>query len=73
MLFRYTARNWQHYMIRSEFLLLPVYSRYGNPSSRYISLRFRGSRNQRLIDMNKTRAAGKIVLWDDEMFPASRK
>ncbi len=38
-----------------------------------ISLRFRGSRNQRLIDMNKTRAAGHIVLWDDEMFPASRK
>ena len=38
-----------------------------------ISLRFRGSRNQRLIDMNKTRAAGQIVLWDDEMFPASRK
>lgn len=30
-----------------------------------ISLRFRGSRNQRLIDMNKTREAGEIVLWDD--------
>lgn len=25
--------------------------------------RFRGSTNQRLIDMNKTRAAGKLVLW----------
>lgn len=37
-----------------------------------ISLRFRGSRNQRLIDMNKTHAAGKIVLWDDGMFSASR-
>ena len=31
---------------------------------RDISLRFRGSRNQRLIDMNKTREVGKVVLWD---------
>ena len=28
-----------------------------------ISLRFRGSSNQRLIDMNATRQAGEIVLW----------
>lgn len=30
-----------------------------------LSLRFRGSENQRLIDMKKTLAAGEIILWQD--------
>ena len=30
-----------------------------------IRLRFRGSENQRLIDMNATREKGEIVLWDN--------
>ncbi len=29
-----------------------------------LSLRFRGSSNQRLIDMNQTRRKGRIVLWN---------
>ena len=29
-----------------------------------ISLQFRGSRNQRVIDMNKTRETGMITIWD---------
>lgn len=30
-----------------------------------LSLLFRGSKNQRLIDMKKTRETGEIVLWDE--------
>lgn len=30
-----------------------------------LSLIFRGSENQRIIDMNKTRKEGHIVLWDE--------
>ena len=38
-----------------------------------ISLRFRGSGNQRIIDLNATRAAGHTVLWQDDPLFADHK
>jgi anaerobic ribonucleoside-triphosphate reductase activating protein len=35
-------------------------------SKRDIMLRFRGSSNQRIIDVRKTVEAGHVVLWEDE-------
>ena len=34
-------------------------------SERDLTLAFRGSRNQRVIDMKKTRETGEIILWQD--------
>ncbi len=37
-----------------------------------ITLRFRGSANQRLIDLPQTRQKGEVVLWEDEPLFATR-
>ncbi len=34
-----------------------------------LRLQYRGSTNQRLIDLPKTREAGHIILWQDENYP----
>ena len=33
-----------------------------------LRLQYRGSTNQRLIDMDKTRSSGSVVLWKDENY-----
>lgn len=51
--------------ITSELLSLVdilVDGRYEEEKHR-LGLRFRGSENQRIIDMNKTRECGEIVIW----------
>ena len=35
------------------------------PEKKNISLRFRGSENQRLIDLNLTRECGTLTLWNE--------
>ena len=35
-------------------------------SLRDLTLQFRGSSNQRLIDMNRTRESGDIVIWEQD-------
>ena len=31
-----------------------------------LNLKFRGSRNQRIIDVQKSLATGELVLWDEK-------
>jgi len=57
--------NPKHLPITAELLSLVdilVDGRYEEQRHR-LGLRFRGSDNQRIIDMNETRARGEIVIW----------
>lgn len=37
-------------------------------AQRDLKLKFRGSANQRILDLEKTREIGRLVLWEDRLF-----
>ncbi len=63
-----TDANSPHHCDVTDYILsmldVLVDGRYVD-SLRNLSLKFRGSSNQRLIDMKKTLASGEITLWDE--------
>lgn len=65
----YTLEELIHLDYDKILLLLSVDVLVDGPfilSERTLDLPWRGSKNQRVIDMNKTRRAGKIVLYQHE-------
>ncbi len=42
-------------------------------AERDLTLRFRGSRNQRIIDVQQSLAADEVILWRDDAVPAKEK
>lgn len=63
----YTGYRWND--IRHFYLLKHIDVVVDGPfveAEKDLNLRFRGSRNQRIIDVKKTRETGKVVLWNEE-------
>ena len=63
----YTGYRWED--VEDYFVLRFVDVLVDGPfieAEKDLSLRFRGSRNQRIIDVKKSLAAGEVVLWNEE-------
>lgn len=63
----YTGYRWED--VEDYFVLRYVDVLVDGPfveAEKDLSLRFRGSRNQRIIDVKKSLAAGEVVLWEEE-------
>ena len=54
-----TKDKLQHWTL----ILIPLYGRY-DKSKRNLMLQFRGSSNQRIIDVQKSLQNGQVVIWD---------
>lgn len=66
----YTGYKWEGIqdfdIIESELVDIVVDGRF-HEDKKDISLRFRGSSNQRIIDVKATREKGEVVLWRDSL------
>lgn len=66
----YTGYKWEGIqdldIIENELVDIVVDGRF-HEDKKDISLRFRGSSNQRIIDVKATREKGEVVLWQDSL------
>lgn len=66
----YTGYRWEDIDPDYKRLVLPYFDVLVDgpfiEAEKDLSLRFRGSRNQRIIDVKKSLQAGEVVLWEEE-------